>query len=47
MFQVSPVPGMTDVTIADILLQTTSDGDAYAHGLAIGTGASADHALRP
>jgi len=37
---------MTDVTIADIVLRTASDGDAYAHGLAIGTGASVDHALR-
>jgi hypothetical protein len=28
------------------VLQTTSDGDAFAGGPAIGTGASVDHALR-
>jgi hypothetical protein len=36
---------MTDVTIADIV--RTRDGSAYAHGLAIGTGASVGHALGP
>jgi hypothetical protein len=40
------VPGTTDVTIADIVLRTTGDGAAHAHGLAIGTGASVNHALR-
>jgi len=36
---------MTDVTIPDITLRTTSDGQAFAHGLAIGTGASVDQAV--
>jgi hypothetical protein len=36
---------MTDVTISDITLRTTSDGEAFAHGLAIGAGASLDQAV--
>src|ERR1700733_2026376 len=36
---------MTDATIPPIVLRTTSDGAAYAHGLAIGTGASVDQAV--
>lgn len=37
---------MTDVTIPDIVLRTTSDGGGYVHGLAIGTGANLDQAVR-
>lgn len=36
---------MTDVTIPDIVLRTTSDGEAFAHGLAIGTGGDVDQAV--
>jgi hypothetical protein len=36
---------MTNIPITDIVLRTTSDGEAYVHGLAIGIGANVDQAV--
>ena len=36
---------MPNITIPDITIRTTSDGEGYVHGLVVGTGSSVDAAI--